>query len=92
MVCGFDSEEQWVVRILIARDTIFLLFLQTTETADPLCSSAVFFCPGPGLNLAQSSLWLACAMSLAVFDIGKYVDGFGNVVEPKIHYSDGAIR
>jgi len=45
----------------------------------------------PGLNVAQSSLWVACAMSLAVFDIEKYVDGFGNVVEPKIHYSDGTI-
>jgi len=31
-------------------------------------------------------------MSLAVFDIEKYVDGFGNVVEPEIHYSDGVIR
>ena len=31
-------------------------------------------------------------MALAVFDIGKYVDGFGNVVEPKIYYSDGTIR
>jgi len=31
-------------------------------------------------------------MSLAVFDIKKYVDGSGNVVEPKVHYSDGAIR
>ena len=31
-------------------------------------------------------------MSLTVFDIQKYVDGFGNVVEPKIHYSDGSIR
>jgi len=45
----------------------------------------------PGLNLAQSSVWLTCAMSLAVFDIEKYVDGFGNVVEPKIHYTDGTI-
>ena len=71
---------------------ILLLSLQTTEAADPLRLSAVFLCPGPGLNLAQSSLWLACAMSLAVFDIEKYVDGFGNVVEPKVHYSDGAIR
>lgn len=51
-----------------------------------------FLCLGPGLNLAQSSLWLSCAMSLAVFDIEKYVDEFGNVVEPKIHYSDGTIR
>ncbi|KAF9647047.1 cytochrome P450 [Thelephora ganbajun] len=45
----------------------------------------------PGLNLAQSSLWFACAMSLAVFDIEKYVDGFGNVVEPDTNYTDGTI-
>jgi hypothetical protein len=31
-------------------------------------------------------------MSLAVFDIGKYVDELGNVVEPKVHYTDGTIR
>ena len=47
---------------------------------------------GPGLNLAQTSVWLTCAMSLAVFYIEKYVDTFGNVVEPEIRYSDGMIR
>ena len=31
-------------------------------------------------------------MSLATLKIEKYVDGFGNVVEPKIHYTDGTIR
>ena len=31
-------------------------------------------------------------MSLTVFDIEKYVDGFGNVVEPDLHYTDGTIR
>jgi len=31
-------------------------------------------------------------MSLAVFYIEKYVDTFGNVVEPEIRYSDGMIR
>jgi len=31
-------------------------------------------------------------MSLAVFDIEKYVDAFGNMVEPEAHYSDGMIR
>ena len=47
---------------------------------------------GPGMYLALSSVWLACAMSLAVFDIEKYVDGFGNVVEPPKHQSTGIIR
>jgi len=45
----------------------------------------------PGLNIAQSSVWLSCAMSLAVLNIGKYVDGFGNVVEPKMRYTGGTI-
>ena len=49
-------------------------------------------CPGPGINLAQSSLWLACATALAVLDIEKYVDEFGNVVEPSTRYLDGGIR
>jgi len=31
-------------------------------------------------------------MSLAVFNIEKYVDEFGNVVEPKVQYTDGTIR
>jgi len=45
----------------------------------------------PGMHLAQSSLWLTCAMSLAVFNIEKSVDGFGNVVEPATRYSGGTI-
>ena len=40
----------------------------------------------------MTSVWLTCAMSLAVFDVGKYVDEFGKVVEPVINYSDGTIR
>ena len=31
-------------------------------------------------------------MSLAVFDIEKYVDESGNVVEPEIRYTNGGIR
>jgi len=60
--------------------------LRMTKITDPLCWV------GPGLNLAQTSVWLTCAMSLAVFDIEKYVDALGNVVEPEIHYSDGILR
>ena len=60
---------------------------QTTE---------LIYCPivlvGPGLNIAQTSVWVICAMSLAVFDIEKYVDGSGRVVEPEIRYSTGAVR
>ena len=52
----------------------------------------VIFFVGTGISMAQTSLWIACAMSLAVFDIEKYVDGSGNVVEPEIRYSTGAVR
>ena len=70
-----------------------LLPLQTTEAANTLCPPVIFFLfPGPGINLALPSLWLACAIPLAVLDIEKYIDEFGNVVEPKIHYSDGVVR
>ena len=65
--------------------------LQTTETTGPLYLLVICW-TGPGLTLAQSSLWLACAMSLAVFGIKKFIDEFGNVVEPKIHCTDGTIR
>ena len=37
-------------------------------------------------------LWLACAMSLAVLNIEKPVDEFGNMVDIKAHYTNGAIR
>ena len=50
------------------------------------------FFVGTGISMAQTSLWIACAMSLAVFDIEKYVDGSGNVVELEIRYSTGAVR
>ena len=47
---------------------------------------------GPALNIAQTSLWIAYAMSLAVFNVEKYVDGSGNVVEPETRYTNGGIR
>jgi hypothetical protein len=31
-------------------------------------------------------------MSLAVFDIEKFVDGSGRVIEPEIRYTDETIR
>ncbi|OBZ76387.1 O-methylsterigmatocystin oxidoreductase [Grifola frondosa] len=44
----------------------------------------------PGLNLADSSIWLSCAMSLAAFDISKATEN-GAVVEPSLEYSTGTI-
>ena len=47
---------------------------------------------GPGLHIAQVYLWITSAMSLAVFNIEKYVDESGNVVEPETRYTNGGIR
>lgn len=60
-------------------------------TAELIYRSVVFSI-GPGRNIAPVYLWIACAVSLAAFDIEKCVDGFGNVVEPEISYSYGGIR
>lgn len=38
----------------------------------------------PGSLLAEASLWIACAMSVAVFDISQGVDGAGNILEVKM--------
>jgi cytochrome P450 len=45
----------------------------------------------PGLHLGNSSVFLACAMSLAAFDITKSVDDSGRVVEPVVDYTSGII-
>jgi hypothetical protein len=45
----------------------------------------------PGINMAYSSVFIEIAMTLSVFNISKYVDEAGNVVEPEIHYSDGTV-
>jgi hypothetical protein len=62
--------------------------LRATEGTD---SSALFW-TGPGINLATTSVFISCAMSLAVFDIEKYVDESGNVVEPETRYTGGTVR
>ena len=74
--------------------TISLLLCQMEGTAGLIYRSFFFFFfVGTGLNIAQKSLWIACAMSLAVFDIEKSVDTSGNVIEPaEIRYSTGAVR
>ncbi|KAA1465965.1 cytochrome P450 [Dentipellis sp. KUC8613] len=55
-------------------------------------------CPGgfgindddPGLNLADASVYISCAMALAVFDISKKIEN-GVVVEPVNDYTSGTI-
>ena len=44
------------------------------------------------MNLADASVFIACATTLAVFDISKVVDENGAVVEPVIEYTSGTIR
>ncbi|TFY80876.1 hypothetical protein EWM64_g3141 [Hericium alpestre] len=44
----------------------------------------------PGIKLADISLWISCAMSLAVFDISKKVLN-GRVIEPVVDYQSGTI-
>ena len=45
----------------------------------------------PGINMAYSSVFIEIAMTLSVFNISKYVDENGNIVQPEIHYSDGTV-
>lgn len=45
----------------------------------------------PGINMAYSSVFIGVAMTLSVFNISKYVDENGCVVEPEVHYSDGVV-
>lgn len=46
----------------------------------------------PGKQLADSSVWLTLARSLAVFDISKGVEETtGREVEPKVDFSPGVI-
>ena len=47
---------------------------------------------GPGLKLADASVFISCAMSLAVFDISKGVDESGKEIEPTVEYTSGTIR
>jgi len=45
----------------------------------------------PGRNLAEASVWLSCAASLAVFNMSKPVDAAGRPIEPDIDFSSATI-
>ncbi|TFK48758.1 cytochrome P450 [Heliocybe sulcata] len=45
----------------------------------------------PGRHLAWSSVWLSCAMSLAVFAIRKPTDSSGNAIEPTVDFTNNTI-
>ena len=46
----------------------------------------------PGKDLADPSLFLSVAMTLAVFDINKAKDANGTDIEPLYEYTPGLIR
>ncbi|KAL1850990.1 hypothetical protein Daus18300_012724 [Diaporthe australafricana] len=45
----------------------------------------------PGKQLADSSVWLTVARSLAVFDISKGLDDAGNEIVPEVRFSPGIL-
>ena len=44
-----------------------------------------------GLYLADASLFIACAMTLSVFNISKVIED-GREIEPEVKYTSGTIR
>lgn len=45
----------------------------------------------PGRVLADASIFISCAMTLAVFNISKYVDESGQVIEPVVDQTPGTV-
>jgi hypothetical protein len=46
----------------------------------------------PGIAVAQSSVWLAAALTLAVYDVTAVIDNDGNPILPSLEYTNGTIR
>ena len=46
----------------------------------------------PGVNFADTELFIWCSMILAVYDISKYVGPDGKAVEPTVEYTSAADR
>ncbi|KAF5360382.1 hypothetical protein D9756_005180 [Leucocoprinus leucothites] len=67
-------------------------FLGPSPEPDP---RKIFFGFGrricPGRVLADSSIFISCAMTLAVFNITKYVDESGQVIEPVVEPTGGPV-
>lgn len=45
----------------------------------------------PGRLLAETSMWLTIAQSLATFEIGKAMGEDGKEIEPSVEYADGFV-
>ncbi|KAJ7439114.1 cytochrome P450 [Mycena latifolia] len=46
----------------------------------------------PGLNLAESSVWVLMTTVLATLDISKARDELGNLIEPKVDFNNAVFR
>ncbi|KAJ7148780.1 cytochrome P450 [Mycena crocata] len=46
----------------------------------------------PGVNLAESSVWVLMATVLATLDISKTKDNFGRPIEPKVEFNNAVFR
>lgn len=46
----------------------------------------------PGLQLAQASIFVACAMNLAVVDVQKTKGSDGQLITPEVEWSSGLLR
>ncbi|KIP11879.1 hypothetical protein PHLGIDRAFT_124541 [Phlebiopsis gigantea 11061_1 CR5-6] len=69
-------------------------FLPDAGTAIPPDPREICFGFGrricPGLHLADASVFISCAMTLATFDVSKIIEN-GKPVEPKVEYTTGTI-
>lgn len=46
----------------------------------------------PGRRFADSSIWLAIANIIAMFDIRKVRDNAGREIEPAVEFTSGSVR
>ncbi|KAF7789305.1 hypothetical protein EIP86_000249 [Pleurotus ostreatoroseus] len=62
------------------------------EDGKPLPPDSRSYCFGFGRRICpDASVWILCAMTLAVFNISKSVEN-GRVIEPVVEYTTGTIR
>lgn len=65
-------------------------FLKTNDHAPEVDPREFFFGYGrrvcPGRQLAEQSVWLLCATSLATLDVSKQLSNSGQTLEPKVEY------
>ena len=69
------------------------MLIEYVLVSESLTSSSLHGLKHPvlGLHLADASVFISCAMALAVFDITKMVEN-GQVIVPEVEYTSGTIR